>query len=90
MAKVQLNKELKDVEVGPIQAFLESLTGEFPRITAPRIPQPRGFSFYRPQSFTFKNTPAEKKQASNEWLSFKPSLFWGEFLVLNFLRSQGR
>jgi cytochrome c peroxidase len=38
MAKVQLNTDLKDDQVNDIVAFLESLTGEFPKIEAPRLP----------------------------------------------------
>lgn len=38
MAKTQLNKDLKDGDVKSIVAFLNSLTGEFPEITAPRLP----------------------------------------------------
>jgi len=38
MAKVQLNKTLKDEEVSDIVAFLKTLTGEFPSMTMPRLP----------------------------------------------------
>ncbi|NOX44045.1 MAG: cytochrome-c peroxidase [Gammaproteobacteria bacterium] len=38
MGKTQLNKELSDKEVTDIVAFLNSLTGEFPEITFPRLP----------------------------------------------------
>ncbi len=38
MAKVQLNKTLKDEEVADIVAFLKTLTGEFPTMTMPRLP----------------------------------------------------
>ncbi len=38
MAKVQLDKDLKDDEVKDIVAFLESLTGKFPKIDMPRLP----------------------------------------------------
>ncbi len=38
MAKTQLNKELSDGDVTSIVAFLNSLTGEFPQQTLPRIP----------------------------------------------------
>ena len=38
MAKVQLNVDLKDAEINDIVAFLESLTGEFPKIEMPRLP----------------------------------------------------
>jgi len=38
MAKTQLNKELKADQVDAIVAFLNSLTGEFPDITMPRLP----------------------------------------------------
>jgi cytochrome c peroxidase len=39
MAKVQLNKDLKDDEVSDIVAFLESLTGKPPKQTAPKLPK---------------------------------------------------
>lgn len=38
MAKVQLDKDLNDKEVQDITAFLESLTGKFPKIEMPRLP----------------------------------------------------
>jgi cytochrome c peroxidase len=38
MAKTQLNKELTDKQVEDIVAFLNSLTGEFPKQTMPRLP----------------------------------------------------
>ncbi|MDR3606974.1 MAG: cytochrome c peroxidase [Oligoflexia bacterium] len=39
MAKLQLNKDLKDSEVHDIVAFLKSLTGKRPKIEAPQLPQ---------------------------------------------------
>lgn len=39
MAKLQLDKDLKDEEIKLIVSFLNSLTGEFPKITMPRIPE---------------------------------------------------
>jgi cytochrome c peroxidase len=39
MAKVQLNKELKDGEVKDVVAFLKSLTGERPKQTKPELPK---------------------------------------------------
>jgi cytochrome c peroxidase len=39
MAKTQLGKTLKDNEVKDIVAFLESLTGEFPKQTPPQLPK---------------------------------------------------
>ena len=42
MAKTQLNKDLKSDEVTDIVAFLESLTGEFPKQTMPRLPATPG------------------------------------------------
>ena len=39
MAKTQLNKELADTEVLDIVAFLNGLSGEFPTITMPRLPE---------------------------------------------------
>lgn len=42
MAKTQLNKELKPEEVKAIVAFLDSLTGQFPKQTLPRLPATPG------------------------------------------------
>jgi cytochrome c peroxidase len=42
MAKAELNKELSDAEVADVVAFLESLTGEFPQQTMPRLPPTPG------------------------------------------------
>ncbi len=42
MAKLQLNKTLTDAEVADIVAFLETLTGEFPVQTMPRLPPTPG------------------------------------------------
>ena len=42
MAKLQLNKSLTDDQVADIVAFLESLTGEFPQQTMPRLPPTPG------------------------------------------------
>ncbi len=42
MASTQLNKKLKDEEVGAIVAFLESLTGPLPNQTMPRLPDTVG------------------------------------------------
>jgi cytochrome c peroxidase len=39
MAKTQLDLDLKPNQVKEIVAFLESLTGEFPKIDMPRLPQ---------------------------------------------------
>ena len=39
MAKTQLNKDLTDEQAGDIVAFLNSLTGEFPKQTLPRLPE---------------------------------------------------
>lgn len=44
MAKTQLNKTLSDNEVNDIVAFLNSLTGEFPKQTMPRLPTVAGSS----------------------------------------------
>ena len=38
MGKTQLNKSLKDKEVKDIVAFLNSLSGTFPKVTMPRLP----------------------------------------------------
>jgi len=46
MAKTQLNKELTNPEVADIVAFLNGLSGEFPEITMPRLPEtPSGTLF---------------------------------------------
>lgn len=42
MAKTQLNRDLDKQEVNSIIAFLESLTGEFPEQTMPRLPGTQG------------------------------------------------
>lgn len=42
MAKTQLNKTLKDGEVADIVAFLDALTGKFPKQTLPRLPATPG------------------------------------------------
>lgn len=42
MAKTQLNKDLSDDQVKDIVAFLQSLTGEFPQQTMPRLPPTPG------------------------------------------------
>lgn len=42
MAKTQLNKELDEQQVTDIVAFMESLTGEFPEQTMPRLPPTPG------------------------------------------------
>ena len=42
MAETQLNKQLTPDQVGEIVAFLETLTGEFPKDTLPRLPDTVG------------------------------------------------
>ncbi len=42
MAKLQLNKELSKEETADIVAFLNGLTGEFPKQTMPRLPETSG------------------------------------------------
>jgi len=44
MAKTQLNKTLTDAEVNDIVEFLNSLTGEFPKMTLPRLPETKNRS----------------------------------------------
>lgn len=44
MAKTQLNKDLKAADVKNIVAFLKTLTGEFPKQTAPTLPPTEGTS----------------------------------------------
>lgn len=45
MAKTQLNRDLNDQETKDIVAFLNALTGEFPKQTMPQLPQTAGWSF---------------------------------------------
>lgn len=45
MAKLQLNKELSDADVADIVAFLNALTGEFPKQTMPTLPGTPGTTF---------------------------------------------
>ncbi len=45
MAKLQLNKELSDQEIADIVAFLNALTGEFPRQAMPSLPGTPGTTF---------------------------------------------
>ncbi len=52
MAKTQLGKDLKNEDVTKIVAFLETLTGEYPEIKGPRLPQLRGRSLYNPKPFS--------------------------------------
>ncbi len=42
MAEVQLNMKLSDKDVADIVAFLETLTGEMPKVTFPVLPRPAG------------------------------------------------
>jgi cytochrome c peroxidase len=44
MAKTQLDKDLTDEQVGSIVAFLTGLTGQFPRLTLPRLPETPGLT----------------------------------------------
>ncbi|MDD5216374.1 MAG: c-type cytochrome, partial [Methylococcales bacterium] len=46
MAKVQLGKDLSKDEAADIVAFLNGLTGEFPKQTFPKLPETAGKSFY--------------------------------------------
>lgn len=45
MAKLQLNKDLSKGDVDDIVAFLNALTGEFPKQTMPRLPGTPGSTF---------------------------------------------
>ncbi|WP_240928301.1 cytochrome-c peroxidase [Thalassoroseus pseudoceratinae] len=49
MAETQLDTELSNKEVADIVAFLESLEGEFPEITMPRLPSRSGKSVLEDQ-----------------------------------------
>lgn len=42
MAKLQLGKDLSQIEANQIVAFLNTLTGEFPKQTMPRLPETPG------------------------------------------------
>ena len=43
MGSTQLNRELDEAQVADLVAFLEALTGEYPAVTMPRLPEtPRG------------------------------------------------
>lgn len=46
MGKVQLNKDLSKEEIADIVAFLNALTGEFPKQTMPRLPETAGKTFF--------------------------------------------
>jgi len=48
MAKVQLNKDLTDEQVKDITAFLNALTGEFPKQTMPQLPPTPGTTVIAP------------------------------------------
>jgi len=45
MAKLQLGKDLSKAEVADIVAFLDALTGEFPKQEMPRLPASNGTTF---------------------------------------------
>jgi cytochrome c peroxidase len=45
MAKLQLNKELSETDTADIVAFLNALTGEFPKQTMPILPPTHGTTF---------------------------------------------
>jgi cytochrome c peroxidase len=44
MAKAQLDVDLKEDQVTDIVAFLNALTGEFPKISMPRLPETPGMT----------------------------------------------
>jgi cytochrome c peroxidase len=44
MAKTQLDSDLTDTQVQDIVAFLEALTGEFPKQSMPKLPNTSGFT----------------------------------------------
>lgn len=46
MAKTQLNKDLSPDEVDEIVAFLNTLSGDLPKILAPQLPPTHGTSFF--------------------------------------------
>ena len=45
MGKLQLNKDLSEQEINDIVAFLNALTGEFPKQQMPRLPATPGKTF---------------------------------------------
>jgi len=47
MAKVQLNLTWTDQQVADVVAFLQTLTGEFPRVVTPRLPTPNDGTVYQ-------------------------------------------
>jgi len=49
MAKTQLNRDLTDAQVQDLVAFLDSLTGTFPRQEMPRLPMTPGRTVYGQQ-----------------------------------------
>lgn len=55
MAKTQLDKDLNDRDVHSIVSFLESLTGEFPKQTMPRLPPTLGLSLNGSEGKTSPN-----------------------------------
>jgi len=48
MAKTQLNQELDAAKVKDIVAFLDALTGRFPRQEMPQLPPTPGRTAYSP------------------------------------------
>ena len=44
MSEVQFNYPITDAEVDDIVAFLKTLTGQYPQITLPRLPETSGAS----------------------------------------------
>jgi cytochrome c peroxidase len=44
MAKTQLDMDLNEKQVEDIVAFLNALTGEFPRLSMPMLPQTPNFT----------------------------------------------
>jgi len=48
MAKTQLNKELSDQQAADLVAFLNGLSGEFPRLVMPRLPSTPNMSVIPP------------------------------------------
>lgn len=59
MAKVQLNKELKDDQVQDLVAFLNGLTGEFPQQTLPQLPPTPGKSVIVPMAAAHAPKPGK-------------------------------
>ena len=57
MGKTQLNKDLSDEQVAEVVAFLNTLSGEFPEQTLPRLPLTPNLSVIPPVDPHLKENP---------------------------------